>query len=107
LPYKQLDALILTDVSFSCEWKKGVYQGCGHYSNGSYTGFASGNLLPVATPLTVPTKNVVHLGFDPGTGRFFNSDTLEQLHGAGYLILKEGCSSEYVNSKAIGAKGKE
>lgn len=110
-PYKQLDALILINVSFTCSVmdkdERGRYLGCGSYVNGTFTGFATGDMLPVSTPLSVPTEGVVRLRFNKETGNFYNPDTGDYLEGAGYLILKENCSSEYVNADALGAKGKE
>lgn len=104
-PYMEMTSLILINVSFSSEWSDDeTHMSCGRKEDGGYTGFAAGDVLPVSTPLTVPTEGVVHLGFNPGSGEFYNTGTLEELKGAGYLILKEGCSSEYVTADAIGAK---
>lgn len=103
-PYKALSALILINVSFSSEWDKDGIDGCTNKASGAYMGFAAGDLLPTATPLTVPTHGVVGLKFNPSNGQFWNENTGDELKGAGYLILKEGCSSEYVTADAIGAK---
>jgi hypothetical protein len=105
-PYKQLRAAVLINVSFSCEWNEGRSPGCGFRKDGQYMGYAAGDLLPIATPVTVPAEGVVHLRFDVEDGHFYNSATGEMLSGAGYLILKEGCSSEYVQAQAIGPESK-
>lgn len=102
-PYKELNALILINVTFSCQWSKGEKRmNCGKMVDGAFTGYASGDVLPVSTPLSVPTDGLIMLGFDPGSGVFFDKKTCHELKGSGYLILKEGCSSEYVNADAIG-----
>lgn len=106
-PYKEMTALILINVSFSCQWldenDRGRYQGCGNWANGRYSGFAAGDVLPVSTPLSVPSEGIISLKFNPDNGQFYDASTGNGLTGAGYLILKEGCSSEYVTASAIGA----
>lgn len=103
-PYREMTALILINVSFSSQWDAKGIDGCTNQASGAYMGFAAGDVLPVATPMTVPTEGVTHLKFDPKRGEFYNGSNGANLKGAGYLILKEGCSAEYVNASAIGAK---
>lgn len=100
--WKSLQAAVLINVSFSCEWVNGKHLGCGAYADGEHIGYAAGNLLPHATPLTVPEAGVVRLRFDPEEGKFYDSETGQILSGSGYLILKEDCSSEYVTADVIG-----
>ncbi len=103
-PWKELSAAILVEVRFSCEWEDGKYLGCGNSRDGEYIGYAAGKLLPVSTPVSVPSKGVSLLRFDVDDGKFYDPATGNILKGSGYLILKPGCSSEYVNSKAIKAQ---
>lgn len=108
-PWKSLKACVLINVRFSCEWQEGEsFSGCGRRgASGEYIGYAAGDLLPIATPITVPKHGVTALRFEPDNGKFYDPDTGDLLSGSGYLILKQGCSSEYVGAKAIGAeKGK-
>lgn len=103
-PWKSMKSCVLINVSFSCEWVNGVSLGCGASSDGHHVGYAAGQLLPIATPLTVPTSGVTRLRFDVEDGKFYDPDTGFRLSGSGYLILKEGCSSEYISSQVIGAQ---
>lgn len=107
-PWKSMQSCILINVSFACEWLKGEdHAGCGARVGGEYVGYAAGDLLPIGTPLTVPRTGVTGLRFDPDDGKFYDPDSGDHLKGSGYLILKAGCSSEYVGAQAIGAeKGK-
>lgn len=102
-PYKEMTSLIIINVKFSNEWDKKGIDGCTGLADGAYMGFAAGNVLPVATPMTVPTDGVCRIMFDAARGEFYDRSTGSTLKGAGYLILKEGCSAEYVNASAIGA----
>ncbi len=106
-PWKQMQACVLVNVHFACEWLEGENtSGCGWRggSDGEYIGYAAGDLLPIGVPVTVPKQGVTALRFDPDDGKFYDPETGHLLKGSGYLILKDNCSSEYVGAKAIGAQ---
>ena len=64
-----------------------------------FVGFAAGELFNEGTPVSVPKERVKRLGFDNAAGCFYCRETYLNLTACDYLILKEGCHSEYIEGK--------
>lgn len=86
-----LERGILKEVTFTVKIEPGY--GCG---SSSTIGFATGKLLPIATPISVPSGQVKGIGFDRDRQCFFRRDSFREVEKADYRILKDGCSAEMV-----------
>lgn len=96
-PVREFSAGVIMNARFNSQYGgEEIYLGCGIYEKG-HVGTATGELLPVDRPISVPNAHVGELSFSVETGKFVCGNKI--LEAADYLILKEGCSSEIINAK--------
>lgn len=90
-----VDHMILMNAAFtSRESDEFLQEGCGGYWDN--IGFAVGQRLPAETPIRALNELIHGLGYNREAGCFVCGTTRRIITAAAFLILKDGCSSEYV-----------